>query len=179
MLKAMMLGSALVLTTTACTSMMGDNDRPMTGATATPTNAAAYVPTAAASDLFEIQSSQVALQRSQNADVRRFAQMMIDHHTRTTQQLTAAARAAGMTPPTPQLTPMQRDMIAQLQTQSGAAFDRTYLTQQVQAHEMALALHGTYAARGDRPALRTAAAAAAPIVRQHLEEARRMHRVMT
>lgn len=176
MLKAMMLGSALVLATTGCTGMMGDNDRPLAGAMATPTTAAAYVPAAAASDLFEIQSSQVALQRSQNADVRRYAQMMIDHHTRTTQQLTAAARAAGMAPPTPQLMPMQRDMIAQLQGQSGAAFDRTYLMQQVEAHEMAVALHGTYAARGDRAELRTVATAAVPIVRQHLDEARRMHR---
>lgn len=36
---------------------------------AMPTTASAYVPTAAASDQFEIRSSQLALQKSQNADV--------------------------------------------------------------------------------------------------------------
>jgi putative membrane protein len=141
----------------------------------TPTERMAYVTMAAASDLFEIQSSQIALQKSQDQTVRGFAQMLITHHTQTTQQLTAAAQAAGLTPPPPQLMPMQADMIAQLQAADGAGFDRTYLTQQVPAHEMALALHRNYAANGDTPALRTVAAAAVPIVEGHLTQARQLN----
>ena len=62
----------------------------------TPTARAAYVEMAAASDMFEIQSSQLARSRAQNPAIREFAQMMIDHHTQTTQQLRAAAQAAGV-----------------------------------------------------------------------------------
>jgi len=108
--------------------------------------------------------------------VREFAQMLITHHTQTTAALTAAARASGMTPPPPALTPMHQEMIEQLQTASGAGFDQLYMGQQVPAHEMALALHQNYAARGDTPALRTAAAAAVPIVQQHLTRARELNR---
>jgi putative membrane protein len=39
---------------------------------------------------------------------------------------------------------------------------------------MALALHSTYARDGDTPALKQAAAAATPIVQQHLDQIRGM-----
>lgn len=186
MLRAILLGSALALTTTACTTMntdgMDDSRRSgmnQSGDMAMPTMAAAFVPMAAASDQFEIRSSQLALQRSQNADVRRYAQMMIDHHTNTTRQLTAAARAAGITPPAnPPMPAMLANMMRDLQGKSGAAFDRAYVMHQTQSHEMALNLHRTYATNGDRAELRTVAAAAVPVVQQHLDEARRMHSAM-
>ena len=139
--------------------------------TAMPTVAAGYLAMAGASDQFEIQSSTLALQKSQNSGVRMFAQMMIDHHRGTTEQLTTAARAAGMTPPPPQLNPMQRDMMAKLQAASGAAFDRLYIEQQRTAHQSALALHSTYADRGDTPQLQQVARAAVPIIQQHITEA--------
>jgi putative membrane protein len=65
-------------------------------------------------------------------------------------------------------------MMAELRAASGADFDRVFIRQQVQAHEMALALHSNYAANGDTPALRAVASAAVPVVRQHLDQARRM-----
>jgi putative membrane protein len=76
--------------------------------------------------------------------------------------------------PTPDLMPMQAQMMTELRAASGTNFDRVFVRQQIQAHEMALALHTNYAARGDTPALRTVAAAAAPVVRQHLDQAKRM-----
>lgn len=142
---------------------------------ATPTTAMPFVAKAGASDLFEIQSSQLAVQKSQDPNVRKFAQMLIDHHTKTTQDVTAAAQAAGMTPPPPMLEPMQQQMIATLQPLSGTAFDREYMSQQVPAHEMALALHTNYAANGDTPSLKKAASKAKPIVSQHLAQARSMN----
>lgn len=159
---------------------MADAGRmPMSGAAAmTPTDAMGFLAMAGASDLYEIQSSQAALQKSQNAEVRRMADMMIADHTRTTQTLMAAAQTAGMTPPPPQLMPMQQQMIAQLQSADAAGFDRLYVNQQVQAHQMALNLHQTYARDGDTPQLRTAAQGAVPIVSGHLQEFQRMHGMM-
>jgi putative membrane protein len=171
MFRSLLIASAASLALAACATEGG-----MAGGTAaagdmTPNRRDAYVQMAAASDLFEIQSSQLAVSRAQNPDVRAFAQMLIEHHTATTQQLTAAATAAG-TPPSPALMPMQAEMITQLQGANGAAFDRMYMRQQVPAHQMALALHQNYASNGDTASLRTVAAAAVPIVRQHLERAR-------
>lgn len=140
----------------------------------TPEDRAGYTAMAAASDQFEIQSSQIAVSKGQSPQVRQFAQMLITHHTQTSAALTAAASASGVSPPAPMVLPMQRQMINQLQDTSAGSFDRVYLSQQVPAHEMALALHQNYAARGDAPALRAAAAAAVPIVQQHLAQARQL-----
>jgi putative membrane protein len=175
LMKALLsCAAALCLVSCASAARDGNGGMAAMSADATPEAAMSFVMKAGASDLYEIQSSQLALQKAQNADVRQFAQMMIDHHTKTTQQVTAAARAAGLTPPPPQLEPEQARMIAELQPLSGAAFDRAYVRQQRMAHEMALALHSNYAERGDTPSLRQAAATAVPIVRQHLERVRAM-----
>lgn len=142
----------------------------------TPTDATSYVAMAGAGDLFEIQSAQIALARTQNADVRALAQMLLTHHQQTTATLTEAARAAGIAPPPPALMPQQQQMIDQLQAATAPEFDRAFLREQVTAHQMALALHQTYATRGDTPALRTAAASAVPVIQQHLDRAEQLSR---
>lgn len=140
----------------------------------TPTARDAYVGMAAAGDMYEIQSSQLARTRARGQAVKDFAQMMIDHHRQTTAQLNAAARAAGVVPPMPALLPMQARMMNDLEAAPEADFDRLYLAQQVEAHEAALALHAHYARSGDAPALKAAAAAAVAIVQQHLDRARQL-----
>lgn len=134
-----------------------------------PTIAAEYVAAAGASDLYEIESSRMALEKSENAEIREFAQMMIDNHTSTTEQLTTAAEAAGMTPGAPAMMPMQQQMIDELTPLTGADFDRTYLEQQRRAHQMALNLHQNYAASGDTEELREVASSAVPIIEGHIE----------
>jgi putative membrane protein len=131
---------------------------------------------AASSDMYEIQSSQMASSRAENGAMRSFAQMMITDHTSTTQQLMAAAQAAQLPPMTPRLLPMHADMLARLQARSGADFDREYATQQLMAHEQALALHSNYAARGDTPALRAVASGAVPVVSRHRDMVRQWPR---
>ncbi|WP_243450938.1 DUF4142 domain-containing protein [Sphingosinicella sp. CPCC 101087] len=141
---------------------------------ATPEERTAYVAMAGSSDLYEIQSGQLAQQKAQRDELRQFGQMLVQHHTQTTQQVMSAARSAGMNPPPPSLTPMHRRMLDDLQQASGAAFDNLFVRQQIQAHEMALGLHQNYARNGDAPPLRTAANSAVPIITQHLERARQL-----
>ena len=136
-------------------------------ASMTPTTAMPYVMLAGASDMYEKMSSRMAMDKASSADVKAFARNMIEDHSRTTETVMAAARSAGMTPPAPKLTPMQADMLAELEPLSGAAFDQAYTMQQKKAHDMALSLHNTYAQQGDTPALKTAAQGAVPIIQQH------------
>ena len=171
----LLLAAASAAALVACAPMAGPM-YPMPGAPmAMPTNAVDYGRMAAASDLFEIQSGQIALQVSQNPDVRAFADLLVRHHTMTSNEMAAAARAAGMTPPPPMLDARKQAMIAQLQSTPATGFDMTFLNMQVMAHQEALALHSAYAARGDVPALRAVAGRAVPIVRQHLDQATAMH----
>lgn len=135
-----------------------------------------FMTMAASSDQFEIQSSQLALQASQNPAVRNFANMMIAHHTATTQNLAAAAQSAGLVPPPPQLVPQHQALLDQLRAAgSGASFDAAYKQAQIQSHTEALQLMQGYANGGDVPALRQVAAAAVPIVTQHLQQAQNLN----
>jgi putative membrane protein len=164
--------ASLAIVTAGCTAT---DSTSLSGAaaSATPLDRNGYVQMAAASDLFEIQSSQLAATRAQRSEVREFAQMLVTHHTQTTAQLTAAAQASGGMPQ-PTLTPMQATMMQELQQAPADGFDQVYMRQQVPAHEMALALHRNYAARGDTAALRTVAGAAVPVVQQHLTRAQQL-----
>jgi putative membrane protein len=133
-----------------------------------------YVMAAGASDQFEIQSSQIALQKTQNPAVRKFADMLIKHHTKTTAATTKAAMRAGLTPMPPQLDPGAQPSITELQNASPADFDRIYLAQQVPAHQAALDLHQSYASGGDKAPLKASARAAVPIVKQHIAAAQKL-----
>lgn len=192
MRKLLFVAAASALAVAGCSSMMGE--RSMDGQTSasagasagagmgmagsrTPTNRTAFVQMAASSDMFEIQSSQMAMSRSQNPAIRQFAQMMVTDHTSMSQQLMAAAQASGMPPMSPRMMPMHANMLARLNASSGVAFDRAYASQQLTAHQMALALHSNYAARGDTPALRAVASTAVPVVSQHLNMVRQWPRM--
>ena len=135
-----------------------------------PLYAPMYMQMAASGDLFEIQSSQLALQMSQNAAIRQFAQTLITDHTQLSNTMMAAARSAGLTPPPPALLPQHQQMLDQLRM-SGATFDATYKNLQIAAHQEALTLHQNYASGGDNAALRTVAAQAAPVIQGHLSHA--------
>lgn len=135
------------------------------------TAAMPYVMAAGMSDLYEINSSQVALQKSQTPAVRRFASMLIKHHQTTTAATMKAAAKAGLTPTPPVLDAGATASINELQTAPAADFDRLYLGQQVPAHQAALDLHQSYSTGGDQAPLRMSAKAAVPIVKQHLDAA--------
>lgn len=59
-----------------------------------------FVNQAASGGLFEVQSSELALQKSQDANVQEFAKQMITDHTANNQELIATAQAEGLTVPT-------------------------------------------------------------------------------
>jgi putative membrane protein len=136
--------------------------------------ALAYVENAASGDLFEIESSRMALSMSRNPAVRNFAQMLIDHHTRLTNETAAAARADGLVPPPPRLLPQHQAALQRLQSAGMNGFESAFKAEQITAHQEALNLHSSYARDGDRPALRNSASRAVPIVQSHLDQAQNL-----
>ncbi len=137
-------------------------------AVAQATSPTEYVTMAGASDLYERTSSQMVM-GTKDAKVRQFAQMMIKDHTKSTNDVKAAAKQAGVTPPPPTLKPDQARMVAELRQARGEARDRLYITQQKAAHQKALALHQGYAQTGTAAPLKAVAAQTAPVVQHHLE----------
>ena len=128
---------------------------------------------AAASDAFEIQSSQLAAEKASSAKVKKFAAQMIKAHTDSTAKLKSAAAAA--TPPItpePQLTATQQQTLDTLATKSGAEFDKAYIQAQADAHQMTLEKLRAYSASGAVPSLKTFATELVPIVTGHLNMAK-------
>ena len=139
-------------------------------AAAPTTKAPDFVKLAGASDLYEKTSSQEILRTTKNAEVFKFAMMMVGDHGKTTRDVTAAAKADGVKPSPPMLSGGQKAMIAQLKAAPAAKRDMTYINQQVMAHEDALGVHTTYSKSGETAALKKAASGAVPIVTTHLNE---------
>lgn len=130
-----------------------------------------YVPAAAMADMYEIQSADIALERTQNAQVRELAQMIKTDHTASTNMLKQAA--ASMTLPTA-LDQRRQGLIDNLRSAPAADFDRTYLAQQVAAHQEALTLHRGFSDNDGPAPLTQHAKMVIPKIEMHLERARQL-----
>ena len=139
---------------------------PAAAAAQTAMSAMDYATAAGQSDAFEIASSHMAQSSAKSQVVKNFAAQMVRDHTQSTKMVMAAAKSSQLTPPRPDS--QQQQMLDQLTSQKGAAFDQLYVADQLQAHQMALALHTGYAQSGSDPNLKAAAVQIAPIVQMHL-----------
>lgn len=149
------------------------NDTAMAPAEPSPATATAadadYLAKAGAGDLFEIESSRAILAKTGNAEIKKFAQAMIDAHSESTAKLKAAAADAGITVAAPALDADQQSKLDAIKSASDDAATRSYLTDQRAAHAAALALHQGYARDGTVPTLKTAANEIAAVVQQHID----------
>jgi putative membrane protein len=99
---------------------------------------------------------------------------MVDEHGSIDRQAEELARFAGITAalPSDELSRINREELAELSRLSGAAFDRAYMTQQVEAHQRTLILvrAGRRASRNDQLSTMLSAVVE-PAVRTHLADA--------
>jgi putative membrane protein len=126
---------------------------------------------AASTDAYEIAAAKLAKTKATNGDLKDFAAMMITGHTGSTEKLkAAAAKAEPAIVPDAGLTLDQKANIATLESATGADFDAAYKSQQVAAHQKALAAMQSYGAAGDVPSLKNFASDTAPVVQKHLDK---------
>ena len=117
---------------------------------------------------YEVDSSRLALTRSQSQATRAFAQQMVDHHSR------GGPRRTGVSEPSAggALDGPLSEMLNSLENVPSSEFDAAYKRGQIAAHEEALKVHTAYAARGSDPTARAKAQAAMPVIQKHLDAAR-------
>jgi putative membrane protein len=145
----------------------------MSAATLGSHDTGAFVSNAAQSDMYEIQAGQVALQKSKNPDVKAFAKQMIKDHTALTKAMTPLIKAAGQTPPA-DLDQRRKGFLDNLKAADAGSFDKTYIDQQVAAHDEALTLMQGYAKDGSDAGLKAGAAKAVPTVQMHSDMAKKL-----
>jgi putative membrane protein len=126
-----------------------------------------YIQNAAASDMFEIETSRLALEKAAMPSVKTYAQMMIDEHTKSSNELKAAAGQANM--PVPAALPSDKQAkVDALRGLSGAEFDRQYLADQRSGHQETLAKVNAYLAAAPAGPLKDHASKVTGVVQKHL-----------
>jgi putative membrane protein len=132
----------------------------------------------AQANLAEIEAAHIAQSKTQNDQVRNFAQQMIDDHTRALQDLQQLAQAKGVTLPT-EADSKHKKMGQKMRAMSGASFDRRYMAQSgVSDHKKTDSLLRRVQSRASDPDLKALAARLQPVVEQHLNSVQQLQTAM-
>ncbi len=132
-----------------------------------------FVTQARQSDLTEIQTSQLALQRAKSPEVKKYAERMINEHKNSSQQLTKIAQQKGYKLPTT-IGDANKTLLTQLTNAAGTDFDQAYMQAQVTAHTKTLANYQNYINKGKDSELKAFASKTASVVDTHLKMAQSM-----
>lgn len=129
----------------------------------------AFAERAASSNMFEIQSSELAVQMSQSDEVRTFAEKMIADHQAAGEKMLVAATAEGVSPPQA-LMPDHQAQLDSLAAMTGEEFDTAYLAAQAAAHNDAVTLFEGYSTQGTEGDLKAFATETLPTLQSHMQE---------
>lgn len=132
-----------------------------------------FVEQAVVARIAETEAAQLALRRSESADVKDFAQQVIDHHPRENADLQTFARTRQVNlPADAELMKRSKPLLQQL---SGDNFDARYADLQARNYENAVDLFNQAAEQGDAE-LQAFARAKLPVLKHHLQAARMLTR---
>ena len=145
------------------------------GARAATPETTRFVHDASVAGLFEIEASQLALQKSDTPAVRAFAQAEIDTATQNQMDLQTTAAMAGAPTPDVALDDSRQADITRLNDASGEDFDRLYVALQSGTHLDAAQAYRDYAKGGDVTALRDFAGDNLAQVESHLDQVRSLN----
>lgn len=134
----------------------------------------AFIQEAVQGNIAEVQLGELAAQRAENPDVRKFAETLRQDHHATLQRARAVAKSLQVEPPAEPTKEARGayDGIAQL---SGSQFDAAFLSHMVVAHEAEIAKYAR-SASSDNDAVAALVADALPKLRSHLSMAQALQR---
>jgi putative membrane protein len=131
----------------------------------------AIVTAMAQANMAEIEAGKLALANGSSAEVKAFAQKMVDDHTKALNDVTAVAMSKNVTLPT-EPDAKHKAMAEKLRVLKGDAFDKEYMAKAgVQDHKHVHAMLKKDEARASDPEVKALAAKMLPTVAQHLEHA--------
>ncbi|HSH87202.1 MAG TPA: DUF4142 domain-containing protein [Methylophilus sp.] len=133
-----------------------------------------FLKNAAEAGNYEIAGSQLALKKSKNAEILKFAKMMTEDHTQAAAKVKDLAAKRGVElPKEPSL--IQQAKLKYLETREGTKFDKSYASGVgVAAHEQTIKLFEDAAEDAMDPEIKKFASDSLPVLKKHLEEAKRI-----
>jgi putative membrane protein len=138
----------------------------------TPPAASVFVKKAALDGMTEVEAGKVALNKSQDPQIRSFAQRMVKDHGKAGAELESIAKAKGLDAPK-QLDTEHKAMLNSLEGKSGADFDRAYSEHMNMDHSKAIALFES-ASLSDDAQLAQFAKKTLPTLQEHKELAQKL-----
>ncbi len=134
---------------------------------ATTPSAEAFMKDAAEGGMAEIKMGKLAASKSQNAEIKKFGQMMVTDHTAAGNDLKALAAKKKFTLPAD--IGSHKSTYDKLNGLSGADFDKAYVSEMVSDHEADLKEFQKQADNAADPEVKAFAAKVVPVVKKHLE----------
>jgi putative membrane protein len=129
-----------------------------------------FVTRASNSNLFAIEESRLALDRSGDSHVKTFARRLVEDHESAEAELKAASEGSGAAVPTT-LDEEHQARLTALRARSGTDFDKAYVADQDENHSNALTLYGDYMLWGEYEKLHALAIKMIPITEAQLKDA--------
>ena len=147
------------------------DDRYTTGQTSTVEADRDFMVKACQANLAEIEAGRLAESKATNADVKKFAQHMVEDHTAANDELMSLAGKTNFRLPARPDDAHQKD-VAKLAGMSGTEFDRKYMEMMVTDHQKAVELFEKWSKDAKHDDVRAWAEKTLPKLRDHLTMAR-------
>jgi putative membrane protein len=127
-----------------------------------------FVKKALQGGMAEVQLGRLTLQKSNNDQVKQFAQHMIDDHTKLGEQMKPVAQQLGVSDPDA-VSKKDKATMAKLQALSGPAYDEAYIRDMVRGHKQDLTDFQMEASSGQDQTVKDAANQGSKVIAQHLQ----------
>ena len=138
-----------------------------------------FIKFAAQTDMVEANLGQLSQTAAGSQQVKDYAQMLVTDHTSDFNQLSRAAREAGLSVPSAIDAEHDRTIIDPFEKLKGATFDRRYIKDIIAGHEKGIAIYKKEAADAQNPALKSYADHALPVLGKHLAAAIKLEKART
>jgi putative membrane protein len=132
-----------------------------------------FLRSAAEGSMMEVKLGQVAEERAQSEEVKKFAKRMIEDHSKTLEELKAIGAQEHINLPT-NISHQHSLKYKELEKLSGPEFDRAYARDMVQDHEQDVNEFKKGAATAQKPELKDFAQKTLPTLESHLQEAKQV-----
>lgn len=137
------------------------------------TDAADFVDQATAKGIAEIETAKLAIEQGQDAEIKSFAERMIEDHTKLNQELKELAQQKNLEV-ADDATLMDQAKAMVLEMRDGESFDDHYASNQVNAHEQSIELFENAAKNANDEDVRELAKDSLETLREHLAKAKEL-----
>jgi putative membrane protein len=131
-----------------------------------------FLTTAIQGNLAEVSMGQLAQKNASSKEVRDYGEMLVKDHTAANEKAEAAAKEAGVKPPSAPNAQQKSDMKS-LTKLSGSKFDREFMQHMVKDHTKAITLYKQEASSGTGP-VAAYAKESLPVLQEHRQKAEKI-----